>query len=129
MAILVSARATDADGYAEESGFDETNVAILNAQSFGLDPNGGGAIDSSLLPMLVEFYAPWCGHCKHLAPAYARAADLLAPTGELGRFNDSARVTIAKCDGTSEKAALDEYGVRSFPTLMLFREDGRPAHP
>ena len=120
-----------ADNHAEEADVDESNVVSLTAESFGIGSSANsGEIDHTLLPMLVDFYAPWCGHCKHLAPAYARAADMLA--GELGSYNQSVTVTLAKFDGSGAtgevKTAMNEFGVTGFPTLILFRADGKSSH-
>jgi len=59
---------------------------------------------------LVEFYAPWCGHCKKLDPEFDEAARLLQ-----GR-----RVKLAKVDATEEKDLASRFNVKGFPTLVWF---------
>jgi protein disulfide-isomerase A1 len=62
--------------------------------------------------LLIEFYAPWCGHCKKLAPEYSAAAEVLAK-------NDPP-LAIAKVDATENKKVAERFGIRGFPTLFWF---------
>ncbi|XP_074534587.1 protein disulfide-isomerase A3 [Halichoeres trimaculatus] len=71
--------------------------------------------DHSLI--LVEFFAPWCGHCKRLAPEYEAAATRLKGT-----------VALAKVDCTANSNTCSKYGVNGYPTLKIFR-DGEEAGP
>ena len=65
-------------------------------------------LERSDLPLLVDFWAPWCGPCKMMAPQFQQAARLLEP-----------RVRLAKVDTEAEPELGARYGIRSIPTLVL----------
>jgi len=67
-------------------------------------------IERSDLPVLVDFWAPWCGPCKMMAPQFEQAARLLEP-----------HVRLAKVNTENEQVLGARYGIRSIPTMVLFR--------
>ena len=85
----------------------------LDEAGFALHVERGG------LPVLVDFWAPWCGPCRMMAPHFEQAAAQLEP-----------RVRLAKVDTEAEPGLGGRFGIRSIPTLALFaggREVARQA--
>ncbi|KAI7884214.1 disulfide isomerase [Lichtheimia hyalospora FSU 10163] len=83
----------------------EDNVFVLN------DKNFDKVVDGSR-PALVEFYAPWCGHCKKLAPTYAELGEAFATVQD--------RVVIAKVNADEQRDLGARFGIQGFPTLKWF---------
>ena len=67
---------------------------------------------------VVEFYAPWCGHCKALAPEWVRASNELE-----GKFN------LGAVDATVHQNVAQRYGVRGYPTIKYFPPGNKDQPP
>jgi protein disulfide-isomerase A1 len=85
---------------------EEDNVLVLT------DANFDEAIKAHD-HILVEFYAPWCGHCKKLAPEWASAAGTLLSSGS--------SVRLAKVDATESKSLGERFDIKGFPTIKMFK--------
>jgi len=80
------------------------------------DSNFNKIVMDTSKDVLVEFYAPWCGHCKHLAPDYEKVASAFATESD---------VIVAKMDADHYKEIPGKYGVTGFPTLKWFGKDSK----
>ncbi|XP_044503293.1 protein disulfide-isomerase like 2-1-like [Mangifera indica] len=87
-----------------------SNVVVLTTDNFD-----ALVLDESK-DVLVEFYAPWCGHCKNLAPTYEKVATA---------FKMEEDVVIANLDADKYKDLAEKYGVSGYPTLKFFPKSNK----
>ena len=83
-------------------------LVSLNAETFKAHKEMGKT-------MLVKFFAPWCGHCKRLAPTYEELAQAMTENED---------VIIAEVDCTQNGELCQQHGIRGYPTVMLFQGEG-----
>ncbi|KIJ04710.1 hypothetical protein PAXINDRAFT_104050 [Paxillus involutus ATCC 200175] len=84
---------------------------------FELVPDNFDSVIGQGKPGLVEFFAPWCGHCKNLAPVYEQLADAFSHARD--------KVVVAKVDADGAGRPLGQkYGVTGYPTLKWFDAEG-----
>ncbi|KAG0315239.1 protein disulfide-isomerase precursor, partial [Linnemannia gamsii] len=86
-------------------GAEDSEVKVLTSENFK------DVINQKFV--LVDFYAPWCGHCQNLEPEYEAAAKML---------KEDETIQLAKIDCVAEKEICKSYEVGSYPTLKIFRE-------
>ncbi|KAJ5486587.1 hypothetical protein N7530_000887 [Penicillium desertorum] len=107
---LLAALPVNADGlYTKNSPVIQLNPKTYNS-----------LIANSNYTSIVEFYAPWCGHCKNLKPAYEKAAKNL---------DGLAKVAAINCDDDENKPFCGQMGVQGFPTLKIVTPSKKPGKP
>ncbi|KAJ5084868.1 hypothetical protein NUU61_009447 [Penicillium alfredii] len=110
VASLLAALPVNADGiYTKKS-----PVLQVNQKNYG------SLIANSNHTSIVEFYAPWCGHCQNLKPAYEKAAQNL---------DGLAKVAAVNCDDDDNKGLCGQMGVQGFPTLKIVVPSKKPGKP
>jgi thioredoxin 1 len=89
-------------------------MASPNVLEFTTD-NWQAEVVGSSIPVLVDFWAPWCGPCRALSPTVDKIADQFAGKVKVGKVN---------VDENGDLAA--QYGISSIPRLMVFKGSDRP---
>ncbi|KAH7884731.1 protein disulfide isomerase [Phlebopus sp. FC_14] len=94
-------------------------ASVTASNVLELGPDNFDSVIGKGKPGLVEFFAPWCGHCKNLAPTYEQLADAFSHAKD--------KVIVAKVDADGVGRPLGQkYGVTGYPTLKWFDAQGNP---
>ena len=94
--------------YGNEENLPKSNVVVLTAANFEMETQA--STGSTTGDWIVEFYAPWCGHCKKLQPVWEELATQLKGVANVG-----------KVDVTGNRALGDRFDIKGFPTIKFFR--------
>lgn len=86
------------------------NLLTFTAQNFDAE------VLKSSVPVLVDFTATWCGPCKQLAPIVEKIAD-----------DYEGKVRVGKLDIDAERSIAEKYGIRSVPTVLVFKDGQKHA--
>lgn len=92
--------------------------AVAYGAVVDLTPENFDSVVDGSKHVFVEFFAPWCGHCKNLAPAYEEVG---------AAFEKESNVVIAKVDADAHKDLGSRFGVTGFPTLKFFKKGAHTA--
>ena len=106
-----TANRLSADHLADGGTCGKCKAPLFNGEPVELGAaNFDAHMERSDIPQLVDFWAPWCGPCRSMAPAFAQAAKQLEPEFRLAKVNTE-----------DEQQLAARFGIRSIPTLALFR--------
>jgi len=98
-----SSKGSESGGSKDSKAYTDKDVVVLE------DNNFDSVLMMSKDMWLVEFYAPWCGHCKKLEPEWNQAAAEL-----------KGKIKVAKVDATVQKNLANRFGIQGFPTIKVF---------
>ncbi|EGG18542.1 hypothetical protein DFA_04036 [Cavenderia fasciculata] len=94
-------------------------MGLVNANSssvVSLNPDNFSDVVNNKNIVLVKFFAPWCGHCKRLAPTYESLGD---------KYTDSQKYTIAEVNCESFATLCNEHDIRGYPTIRMFPKSSK----
>ena len=102
----------DAEKPTKEAKCGKCHNQLFNGRPIKLnEKNFSGYLEKSDLPVVVDFWADWCGPCQAMAPHFAQAAEALEP-----------EVLFAKLDTDNAQSTAGAYNIRGLPTIILFKK-------